>query len=80
MFLFFRYVKQPKVVVAVNKCESRTLGGLQAADFFGLGLGEPVGCSAIHGNGVAEVLEELVPVLYDVTEDTLKEQVRHMSG
>jgi len=26
----------------------------------------------IHGNGIAEMLEAIVPVLYDVTEDTIE--------
>ena len=30
------------VVLAVNKCESHVQGDLQAADFWGLGLGDPI--------------------------------------
>jgi GTP-binding protein len=56
--------KQPlPVVVAVNKCESGQLGLAQAAVFWKLGLGEPIPCSALHGNGVAEVLEAVLPHL-----------------
>jgi GTP-binding protein len=56
--------KQPlPVVVAVNKCESGQLGLAQAAVFWELGLGEPIPCSALHGNGVAEVLEAVLPHL-----------------
>jgi GTP-binding protein len=51
------------VVVAVNKCESEQLGLAQAATFWELGLGEPMPCSGIHGNGVAEVLEAAMPHL-----------------
>ncbi len=56
--------RQPlPVTVAVNKCESVAMGVAQAAAFWTLGLGEPIPCSGIHGNGVAEVLETLLPAL-----------------
>ena len=45
------------VWVAVNKCESETTGALNAAEFWNLGLGEPVPVSALHGIGTAELLE-----------------------
>ncbi|MDX2273249.1 MAG: ribosome biogenesis GTPase Der [Cyanobacteriota bacterium] len=51
------------VVVAVNKCESSQIGLSQAALFWDLGLGDPLPCSGIHGNGVAEVLEQVLPHL-----------------
>ena len=49
----------PRVVVAVNKCESVRFGDAQAAEFWRLGLGEPIPVSGIHGGGVAEVLDRL---------------------
>ena len=45
------------VHVAVNKCESETTGALSAAEFWNLGLGEPMPVSALHGVGTAELLE-----------------------
>jgi GTP-binding protein len=45
------------VHVAVNKCESETTGALNAAEFWNLGLGEPMPVSALHGVGTAELLE-----------------------
>lgn len=48
------------VLLAVNKCESPDQGAMQAADFWGLGLGEPFPISAIHGSGTGELLDELV--------------------
>ncbi len=54
------------VVVAVNKCESPQLGMSQATLFWELGLSEPIPCSGIHGNGVAELLEQVVPNLPEV--------------
>ena len=47
-------------VLAVNKCESTTQGEVQAADFWGLGLGEPWAVSGLHGTGMGEVMDELV--------------------
>ncbi|MGK7908742.1 MAG: ribosome biogenesis GTPase Der [Synechococcus sp.] len=57
------------VFVAVNKCESLDMGAAQAAVFWELGLGEPHPCSAIHGNGVAEILEEVMPALPEMLEE-----------
>lgn len=48
------------VVLAVNKCESPEQGLIQAAQFWGLGLGEPFPISSIHGNGTGELLDELI--------------------
>lgn len=47
------------VVLAVNKCESDRTGGFLAAQFWGLGLGEPRAVSALHGVGTAELMEDL---------------------
>jgi len=51
------------VVLAVNKCESHTLGLGQASEFWELGLGEPMPVSALHGVGTAELLEAAVAQL-----------------
>jgi len=53
---FLRRQKTP-VALAVNKCESVTQGLMHPSDFWGLGLGEPLPVSGIHGSGIAEVLE-----------------------
>jgi hypothetical protein len=45
------------VHIAVNKCESEKTGTLSAADFWTLGLGEPIPVSALHGVGTAELME-----------------------
>lgn len=44
------------VIVAVNKAEGMNRAGV-TADFYGLGLGEPVVISSAHGDGVRELLE-----------------------
>ena len=56
------------VMLAVNKCESLEQGITQAAQFWEIGLGEPYPISAIHGSGTAEMLEELITHLPDVSE------------
>jgi len=47
------------VVIAVNKCESVMTQFTSVAEFWNLGLGEPYPVSALHGVGVAEVLESM---------------------
>jgi len=49
--------KKVPVYVAVNKCESVKYGISQAAEFWQLGLGEPMPVSGIHGTGVGELLD-----------------------
>ena len=58
-FLRKEVLPRMPVHVAVNKCESETAGALNAAEFWNLGLGEPVPVSALHGVGTAELLENL---------------------
>jgi GTP-binding protein len=58
-FLRREVLSRMPVTVAVNKCESETVGALNAAEFWNLGLGEPVPVSALHGVGTAELLEGL---------------------
>ncbi len=53
------------VVLAVNKCESEKTGLLQTVEFWSMGLGEPLAISALHGNGVGEVLEAIMPHVYE---------------
>ena len=49
-----------KTIVAVNKCESTTLGISMASEFWKLGLGEPYPVSAIHGSGTGELLDLVI--------------------
>lgn len=50
------------VAVAVNKSEG-VAGELAEAEFHSLGLGAPVGIAALHGHGVAELLDVVVAPL-----------------
>lgn len=45
--------------LAVNKCESHTVGLAQTVDFWTLGLGTPYPVSGIHGNGLGEILDQI---------------------
>ena len=50
------------VLVAANKVDGEAQEPL-AAEFHGLGLGEPMPVSALHGRGSAELLDRIVDVL-----------------
>ena len=56
------------VVVAVNKTEGMNRG-VVAADFYELGLGEPVPISGAHGEGVRELVELALEAYPDASED-----------
>lgn len=45
------------VILLVNKADNPKLWENQRAEFFGLGLGEPIPISSIHGHNIAEALE-----------------------
>ncbi len=51
------------IILAVNKCEAAQLGVSQAAEFWQLGLGEPIAISSIHGNGTGDLLDQVVSYL-----------------
>lgn len=53
-----------KVILAVNKADNETLR-LGMYDFYQLGIGDPISLSAVHGTGIAEVLDEIVKLLPD---------------
>ncbi len=47
------------VVVAVNKIE-KEVDRLAVADFYGLGLGEPIAISALHGHNIGDLLDRII--------------------
>jgi len=55
------------VVVLANKSEGRA-GDTGIIEAYALGLGEPIGVSAEHGEGMAEVYGALIPILKDKAE------------
>lgn len=50
------------VIVAANKVDDSRLS-VNAAEFYGLGLGEPVPVSAVHGLGTGDLLDRVVEAL-----------------
>ncbi|TJZ76288.1 ribosome biogenesis GTPase Der [Chitiniphilus eburneus] len=63
-----RQTERP-VWVAVNKVEGMNRG-VVTADFFELGLGDPVAISASHGEGVRELIGEVLDGFQVDTDDT----------
>ncbi len=69
-----RSSKPLRLVVNKAETDSRLL---DASEFWQLGLGEPFAISALHGDGIAELLDDLVPLLHrqvphDAAEDTVR--------
>jgi len=73
--LWLRQQKVP-VLLAVNKCESVDQGLMQAAEFWELGLGEPLPVSGIHGNGTGELLDLLITHLPPTDQITDLDEIR----
>ncbi|CAM9903540.1 unnamed protein product [Discosporangium mesarthrocarpum] len=55
---FLRVQKIP-VFLAVNKCENKWTGELQAAEFWALGLQTPYPISGMHGDGIYDMMDEV---------------------
>ena len=51
--------KKP-VVVAVNKCDKVGMVNPDVYEFYGLGLGDPIEVSAVHGHGTGDLLDACV--------------------
>ena len=68
-----------ETVLAVNKCESPEKEAEMVADFWPLGLGDPLACSAIHGYGVAEILDACLPSV-DAAIELRKQQIETLDA
>ena len=64
------------VLLAVNKCESPEAGLSMAAEFWGLGLGEPQPISAIHGAGTGDLLDQVIGFLPPTSEEGGEEPIQ----
>lgn len=53
---------QPKVLLAVNRCENEQRRA-EASQFYELGLGDPQPISALHGTGTGDLLDELIVLI-----------------
>lgn len=68
-----RRTKKPVIVVA-NKTDNNILR-YGAAEFYGLGLGDPFCISSLTGSGTGELLDEVVSKLKELPEDTIEEDI-----
>ncbi|MCP9885052.1 ribosome biogenesis GTPase Der [Synechococcus sp. ATX 2A4] len=64
------------VLLAVNKCESPDQGLAMAAEFWGLGLGEPFPISAIHGAGTGDLLDKVIEFLPPTDAEETEEPIQ----
>ncbi|MDN5808286.1 MAG: 50S ribosome-binding GTPase, partial [Brevibacterium sp.] len=58
--------KKKPVLLAANKVDDER-GELMAAELWGLGLGQPWTVSGLHGRGVADLLDEVLGILPEVS-------------
>jgi GTPase len=71
--LLIRRLDMPVVVVA-NKVDDKS-HEIAIWEFMGLGLGEPFPVSALHGKGTGDLLDALIELLPDGSDDELVDQV-----
>ena len=64
--------KKP-VVIAVNKCDKVGAVNPDVYEFYGLGLGDPIEVSAIHGHGTGDLLDACVENFPDYEEEEIEE-------
>ena len=63
------------VVVVANKVDTEAHEPL-AAEFHGLGLGEPLPVSALHGRGTGELLDRVVDLIPERREEPVEDEAR----
>jgi GTP-binding protein len=57
----------PPIFLVVNKADNKTLRE-SSVDFYALGMGDPIPVSAYHGQGIGDLLDELVASFSDSEE------------
>ena len=65
--------KKP-IVLAVNKMDAPGHPPAEFYEFYNLGLGDPVGISALHGNGTGDLLDACFAYLPEDAWDDIKEE------
>lgn len=68
-----RRSKKPVIIVA-NKTDNNSLR-YNAAEFYGLGLGEPFCISSLTGSGTGELLDEVILKLKEVPEEVVEDDI-----
>jgi len=59
---YLRKIKDKKIILTVNKCDNPKLRE-QTAEFYKLGLGEPILISGLNGSGTGDLLDQIVKLL-----------------
>lgn len=62
------------VVLCVNKCDSVGSMPPEFYEFYNLGLGEPYPVSAVHGHGTGDLLDAIIDLFPEETEEELDEE------
>ena len=63
------------VVLAVNKCDQTGGVNPEIYEFYGLGLGEPIEVSAVHGHGTGDLLDACVAAMPEYEQEEYDEEV-----
>ncbi|HBL84434.1 MAG: ribosome biogenesis GTPase Der [Clostridiales bacterium GWF2_38_85] len=61
------------IILAVNKIDSIGEPPPEFYEFYGLGLGDPIALSALHGTGSSDILDKVIEYLPDLSDDEEKE-------
>lgn len=69
------YREKKTVIVVVNKVDNQSLKD-SIYDFYGLGFGDPIGVSALHGIGIGDLLDEIIKYMPEdevtIEDDSIK--------
>lgn len=69
------YREKKPVIVVVNKVDNQSLKD-SIYDFYGLGFGDPIGVSALHGIGIGDLLDEIIKYMPEdevtIEDDSIK--------
>jgi GTPase len=67
-----------KIIIVANKADDPSIFP-HAAEFFSLGMGDPIPVSAVHGTGTGELLDEMIQNLPDELPETEEESFINLS-
>ena len=63
------------IVLCVNKCDALGKLPLEYYEFYNLGIGEPIGVSAVHGHGTGDLLDEVFKHLAPEEEEDFDSEI-----
>jgi GTPase len=67
--------KRRPIVLVANKAEAPSAAAAVYAEFAGLGFGEPIAVSAIHGEGTGDLLDRIVGLLPPAVNSTMPDEL-----